>query len=127
TVYRMGGKATQIVTFGDGDIEPAFGLFGGGDGTLNFIELRKPDGTRQRPTTKDIVPGVPEGTVYVQEAGGGGGYGNPRERPAGRVLAEVQDGIISIKAAREVYGVAVNPSTLALDEKETAKLRGGKA
>ncbi|MCC6465500.1 MAG: hydantoinase B/oxoprolinase family protein, partial [Planctomycetes bacterium] len=42
TVYRMGGKATQIVTFGDGDIEPAFGLFGGGDGTLNFIELRKP-------------------------------------------------------------------------------------
>ena len=39
TRYLVGGDDTQIVTFGDGDIEPAFGLVGGGDGTLNFIEL----------------------------------------------------------------------------------------
>jgi N-methylhydantoinase B len=126
TIYRMGGKDTQIVTFGDGDVEPAFGLFGGGDGTLNFIELRHPDGTAHRPTTKDIVRGVPEGTVYHQHAGGGGGHGDPKLRPAAKVLNEVRDGVISVDAARNVYGVAVNPRTLELDESETARLRGAR-
>ncbi len=126
TIYRMGGRDTQIVTFGDGDVEPAFGLFGGGDGTLNFIELRHPDGTLHRPTTKDIVRGVPEGTVYHQHAGGGGGYGDPKQRPAVKVLNEVRDGVISADAARDVYGVAVNPQTLELDDSETARLRGAR-
>ena len=40
----LGGEQTQVVTFGDGDVESAFGLDGGGEGTLNFIELRYPDG-----------------------------------------------------------------------------------
>ena len=124
TIYRMGGTGTQVVTFGDGDVEPAFGLFGGGSGTLNFIELQHPDGTTHRPATKDIVPGVPQGTVYVQQAGGGGGYGDPRQRPAQKVLNEVRDGITSVKVARDIYGVAVDPQTLELDEQETAKLRG---
>ena len=34
--------------FGDGDVEPAFGLEGGGEGTLNFIELEFPDGEVRR-------------------------------------------------------------------------------
>ncbi|MCP4963688.1 MAG: hydantoinase B/oxoprolinase family protein, partial [bacterium] len=42
TLYKVGSDDTQIVTFGDGDVEGAFGLFGGGDGGLNLIELRQP-------------------------------------------------------------------------------------
>jgi N-methylhydantoinase B len=124
TRYLVGGADTQIVTFGDGDIEPAFGLLGGGDGTLNFIELRHPDGTVSRPATKDHVRGVPAGTLYVQEAGGGGGYGAPKERPADLVAREVRDGLVSAEAARKSYGVAVDPKTFALDSAETARLRG---
>ena len=124
TRYLVGGADTQVVTFGDGDLEPAFGLLGGGEGTLNFIELRRPDGTVSRPTTKDHVRGVPEGTLYVQEAGGGGGYGPPKERPADLVAREVRDGIVSVAAARDAYGVAVDPQTFALDAAETARLRG---
>ncbi|MCC7107709.1 MAG: hydantoinase B/oxoprolinase family protein [Deltaproteobacteria bacterium] len=127
TRYRVGGEGTQLVTFGDGDIEPAFGLQGGGQGTLNTIELRYPDGRKVVPRTKDIVKGVPTGTEYLQVAGGGGGYGHPHERPAARVRDEVRSGVVSIRAAREVYGVALDERSLEIREDETAKLRGRRA
>ena len=123
TRYRIGGAKTQIVTFGDGDIEPAFGLEGGGTGSLNKIELSYPDGTTYRTTTKDLVLDVPEGTQYLQEAGGG--YGDPFLRPVEMVCCEVQDGIVSLRAARDLYGVVLDPDTLEIDASLTAKLRAG--
>jgi N-methylhydantoinase B len=126
TRIKLRGEGTQVVTFGDGDVEPAFGLFGGGEGTLNYIELQKPGGETYRCTSKDLVTGVPDETLYVQEAGGGGGYGDPFERPAGKVFEEVRNGIISIEKARELYGVVVDEATMTLDEASTGKLRAGK-
>jgi N-methylhydantoinase B len=105
TRFVIGSDGTTVVTFGDGDVEPAFGLDGGGEGSLNYIELVYPDGRVYRCTTKDLVTGVPSGTLYVQEAGGGGGYGDPRERPRDKVREEVRDGIVSPEAAREQYGL----------------------
>ena len=124
TCYRVGGEETNMVMFGDGDVEPAFGLFGGRDGTLNRIELQYPDGSLYRATSKDMVSGVPSGTIYRQEAGGGGGYGDPKERPVEAVAAEVRNGIVSVEAARKIYGVALDPETSEVDEKETKTLRG---
>lgn len=123
TRYRVGGEGTQMVTFGDGDVEPAFGLLGGGDGTLNRLELRYPDGEVHCLESKDLVTGVPAGTEYLQLAGGGGGYGPPGERPAEVVHREVMDGLVSVQAARERYGVVVDPETLELDEEATSRLR----
>ncbi len=123
TRYRVGGEGTQIITFGDGDVEPAFGLFEGGDGTLNKIELHYPDGQLVVPTSKDLITGVPTGTLYVQEAGGGGGFGSPLLRPAEKVREEVRNGVISLQAARERYGVVLDPDTLELQVEETAVLR----
>jgi N-methylhydantoinase B len=126
TRYVVGGEDTQIVVFGDGDVEPAFGLAGGGPGTLNRIELHYPDGRVQVARSKDLVGGVPAGTLYVQEAGGGGGFGPPDERPAETVREEVEAGLVSIEAARDVYRVAIDPATYALLPEETARLRGGR-
>ena len=42
----------------------------------------------------------------------------------GAVRKEVEDGIVSIEAAREVYGVAVDAETFELLSDETARLRG---
>jgi N-methylhydantoinase B len=105
TIFEIGSDDTQLVTFGDGDFEPAFGLFGGGQGTLNFIRLRYPDGRTVVPKNKDLLTGVPKGTIYHQAAGGGGGYGDPRKRDRRRVAAEVEDGVISAEAARRTYGL----------------------
>jgi N-methylhydantoinase B len=123
TRYQVGSEDTQIVTFGDGDVEPAFGLFGGGNGTLNFIELQHPDGRKERPNSKDLLMGIPKGTLYVQEAGGGGGYGNPHKRPAATVALEVRNGITSPQAARDAYGVVVDPVTFEIDTEATRQAR----
>jgi N-methylhydantoinase B len=104
TRFRIGSDDTTVVTFGDGDVEPAFGLQGGGPGSLNKIELVHPDGETRRLTSKDLVRGVPAGTLYVQHAGGGGGYGDPRRRPAEKVVEEVRNGVISRRAAQQAYG-----------------------
>jgi N-methylhydantoinase B len=105
TKYTIGSDDTQFVTFGDGDFEPAFGLFGGHDATLNSIKLIYPDGTEKVPNNKDLITGVPKGTVYHQFAGGGGGYGDPKRRARDKLRAEVRDGTISEDAARQVYGL----------------------
>jgi N-methylhydantoinase B len=123
TEYRMGGEKTKLITFGDGDVEPAFGLFGGKQATLNRIELKHPDGNIYRTTSKDLVEDIPSGTLVQQQAGGGGGYGDPRLRSPDKVALEVKNGILSIEKAREDYGVAVDPETFQVNVEETEKLR----
>jgi len=105
TDFMIGSEETQVVIFGDGDFEPAFGLFGGQDSILNTIELTYPDGKKVVPKNKDLMLGVPKGTHYHQIAGGGGGYGNPEKRDRAKLKAEVRNGVISPESARRVYGV----------------------
>lgn len=104
TIYKIGSENTQVVTFGDGDFEPAFGLFDGKDGELNLIKLTYPDGTEVIPRNKDLITNVPEGTIYYQIAGGGGGYGDPKQRDRKLLKREMRDGIISSEQARDIYG-----------------------
>ncbi len=111
TIFEIGSDNTQMVIFGDGDVEPAFGLYGGGSGSLNSIKLRYPDGKEHTPLSLDLLTGVPKGTIFHQVAGGGGGYGNPQDRPKKLVAEEVLNGIISPAAARDVYGVEITEIT----------------
>lgn len=63
---------------------------------------------------------------------GGGGWGDPFERDAERVLKDVRDGYVSLGGAREDYGVVVlgdpesDPEGLAIDEEATQKLRAAR-
>ena len=61
--------------------------------------------------------------------GGGGGWEDPLTRPAEWVLEDVIDGLVSIEAARELYGVAIravdeDAALYEVDEEETVRLRG---
>jgi N-methylhydantoinase B len=123
TEFVIGSDNTKVVTFGDGDIEPALGSQGGKPGTLNKIELIYPDGRKYLCTTKDLITDVPKGTVYFQQAGGGGGYGAPFLRPQDKVAEEARNETISISSAAENYGVVVDPITYNVLKSETEKLR----
>jgi N-methylhydantoinase B len=57
------------------------------------------------------------------DAAGGGGYGDPLERDLELVRLDVADGYVSIKKAKEDYGVVIEPDTLDVDIAETEKLR----
>lgn len=107
TEFELRGEDVTGVAFGDGVEEAAraFGLFGGKPGSANEIRLVYPDGRERVAKTKEIIRGIPPGTRFVQRAGGGGGYGDPRERPLEDVLADVKNGLVSAAAARADYGV----------------------
>ena len=128
TEFVMRGENVTGVAFGDGVEEEAraFGFFGGKPGSRNAITLSYPDGTKRQTKTKEIVRGIPPGTVFNQIAGGGGGYGDPLERPAELVLADVRNGLISVEAARADYGVWIDPQSFALDTMRTGELRRAK-
>ncbi len=127
TVMEFLAGGTQASINGDGDTEEtsARGLRGGLPGTRNAIEFHYPDGRVVVPELKDLVTDIPRGTVYRQLAGGGGGIGDPRQRPAEVVRDEVKGGYVSIDAAREVYGVVIDEGTGQVDEEATARLRDG--
>ena len=124
--FVIGSEKTKVVTFGDGDVESPLGVHGGKPGTLNKIELIYPDGHVYRCRSKDLIDDVPAGTVYYQEAGGGGGYGNPYLRPTNLVAKEVRNGIISIQKAKLDYGVVVDPISFKVNDIETKRIRNFK-
>src|SRR5215211_2552665 len=62
------------------------------------------------------------GDLLSVEFAGGGGWGDPSERDVHRVREDVARGYVSVDAAREDYGVALD-SDLAVDAGATAQLR----
>ena len=103
TIIKMGGDNATMVVFGDGDVEPNYGLFGGKGSVLNSITLTYPDGQDHVPLSKDIVEGIPSGTVYKQIAGGGGGYGKPEDRDRSAVEWDLKNEVITATQAKEEY------------------------
>ena len=99
-----------------------FGLLGGKDGDLGRVAVEKANievmnfqrSTLYSPTKGDILE------CY---SSGGGGYGDPYERPVELVLADVIDELLSVEKARENYGVVIDRKNLIVDEKATQAVR----
>jgi N-methylhydantoinase B len=71
-----------------------------------------------------VIENLKPGESVTNLNPGGGGYGNPFERPVEKIVWDVKNGLVSITGAREDYGVVItNPQTLTVDMAETEKLR----
>jgi N-methylhydantoinase B len=97
-----------------------WGLFGGRAAPRWETTVRRADGTTEPVPSKARLT-LRQGDVLRVLSGGGGGYGNPAERPAEAVLADVLDRKVSIEAARADYGVAIENGRI--DEEATRRLR----
>jgi N-methylhydantoinase B/oxoprolinase/acetone carboxylase alpha subunit len=107
----------------DRSLIPPFGLFGGRDGAPNVMWLRR-SGTEEWEPLSSRQSNVPlkAGDVVRIETAIGGGFGDPLERSAEDVAADVADGYITREDAERVYGVVLDDA-LAIDEAATAARR----
>jgi len=55
------------------------------------------------------------GEVFRHEQAGPGGWGDPLERDPERVLRDVRNELVSLAAARDDYGVVIDPAVWRVD------------
>jgi N-methylhydantoinase B len=113
----------DIVTTGDRLYTRPYGLAGGLPGTCARNVHVTPDGEWVELPSK-ITRSVPAASKLVVQPAGGGGFGDPADRPVDDVVADVANGYVTVETAREDYGVALDPDTLEVDAAETDRLRG---
>ena len=101
---------------------PPWGLWNGKPGAPSAHLLRLP-GERDFKKVDVSRHWVPANAEAVIATAGGGGWGDPLERDPERVRWDVIEEYISLKAAREEYGVVLDPNALDIDWEETVRLR----
>jgi N-methylhydantoinase B len=97
-----------------------WGLFGGRAASRWQTSVQRQDGGVEQVPSKSRLT-LAAGDVLRVLTGGGGGHGDPFERPAAAVLSDVLDGKVSLQAARESYGVVIEAEMV--DEAATRRLR----
>lgn len=102
-------------------LSPPWGLWGGTPGESGGYLLRLPDEKEFRPSGGNRLP-VPVGAEAIVRTGGGGGWGDPLERAVEKVQNDVREELISLKAARDLYGVVLRDG-LSVDLGATDNLR----
>jgi N-methylhydantoinase B len=102
--YRIRcGEALLTVAWGR-HLTPPWGAAGGRPGSPNYIQVVRDDQPGE-PFGKISRMPLRRGDLVRLVTGTGGGYGDPREREPERVLADLDNGIITAREAREFYGV----------------------
>jgi N-methylhydantoinase B len=66
---------------------------------------------------------IRKGDVMRLYTSGGGGWGNPLDRPVERVRRDVLGGFVSAASARDDYGVVIDAASGDVDEAATARRR----
>ena len=72
---------------------------------------------------KVFTTGLKSGDAFAVNSGGGGGFGSPLEHPVDRVRHDVVQGYVSLEAAKDLYGVVLDPEMLEVDVAATEHLR----
>jgi N-methylhydantoinase B len=108
----------------DGAVVPAFGVMGGLSGVQVGAWIEAADGTIEGFDTPGKIAGHPmgDGSVVVIRSAGGGGYGDPLLRPPASVQEDVEEGYVSLHAARDLYGVKLDAKGV-VDSVTTEALR----
>jgi N-methylhydantoinase B len=108
---------------------PPWGLWEGRPGAVSDFLLRLPEQPDWQSVDVALHP-VPSNSGVIIRTAGGGGWGSPLERDPEKVRMDVLEGFVSLEAARNEYGVVLepgsNPYCYEVDAKATKQLRGEK-
>lgn len=120
--YRILNSSAALTTMASRHKYAPWGLNGGRDGSPNVVEVHRKDGGFEGRATWSHEP-LDQGDLVRFISGGGGGYGDPKQRPAERVFQDWRDGYITAKEAEEEFGVAIDTENRRIDREKTAALR----
>ncbi len=131
---RGGFGVTYSVTLRRGTARASFvmdhgrsgplGALGGEDGGVNKVVVRRQGRDYIPPhLSKDQDSVVEPGDRIIVSTPGGGGYGDPFERPPALVATDVGRGYYTVADAAERFGVVLEAESFAVDEAATAALR----
>jgi len=117
-------KEAKVCSYaGRGKNAPTWGILGGHSPRLpNYIKVNPGTPEEVDAFRKSGYP-LKIGDVVQFYACGGGGYGDPLERDAKLVQEDAREGLISVKRAKEIYGVVLDPDTYKIDVEETKEFR----
>jgi N-methylhydantoinase B len=116
------GTATYSL-LSDGAVVPPFGVLGGmAAAPVDSFIVR--DGREMHFATPGKVGGfaMRAGDIVVLQSAGGGGYGDPLERPAQEVAEDICEGYVTAHQGRAHYGVLLREDG-SLDQAATQALR----
>ncbi len=129
---RRGGLASQLrvrllspatfYSFIEKGKSPHWGFDRGKNGLRNFARIHSKDKGEFEVLKTSGIP-LNAGDSVTVVAGGGGGYGDPKNRAGAEVRDDVIDGYVSIEKAQADYGVKINLETLEVDAAATQQLR----
>lgn len=111
--YRVLCEEALVSLRSDRRTHRPFGIAGGmpGGGSLSYVVSGK--GQTLLPTMPFSTIHIGRNEVLMHISAGGGGCGAPMDRNPAAVLADLQDGKISLESARDVYGLTFDDSPLA--------------
>ncbi|NRP75237.1 Acetophenone carboxylase delta subunit [Ensifer psoraleae] len=101
-----------------------FGIVGGLSGAKADVVVFDEQGTGMA-TPRYGVMTLPAVKIAISSSAGGG-WGRPIARPPEKVLRDVEDGLVSLDEAREIYSVAINDNhstEMSIDWEATSRLR----
>ena len=116
-VGHADGAPFAISSMFDRIEHPPRGRNGGDPGATGVIAVK--DKTKLKGKGRQTIP---SGERLLLEMPGGGGLGSPKARPAAVVADDVRNGLVSVDAARDAYGVVCDADGI-IDEAATASLR----
>ncbi|WP_417605883.1 hydantoinase B/oxoprolinase family protein [Primorskyibacter flagellatus] len=105
--------------------EAPWGIFGGHEGAVGkclLYNYATPDDVTEMHSKFSGLE-VKADDVMAYYSPNGGGFGNPLNRPAKKVLEDVLDGFCTVQHAHDAYGVVIDLEEETVDIEATNKLR----
>ena len=124
-LYTARENPMQVVIPCDGQYAPPRGVRGGKSGVAGSTFLVSKGNRMKLPNVANVY--LRKGQSIHGIDSSGGGYGEPLSRDPKRVLNDVFEGYVSLKKARETYGVVctgrIADGSLTIDTRATAARR----
>ncbi|HEY0939894.1 MAG TPA: hydantoinase B/oxoprolinase family protein [Steroidobacter sp.] len=101
--YRVTAKQVYLTYAASRTSSRPWGASGGQDGSNNYAEVHRRDGSIERYNMCTTVAVKYDEIIRIY-TGTGGGYGDPAARPRERVESDLKNGFITLAQAAEHYG-----------------------